>query len=580
MFNNVSELEIGVYNQKKCMLISRNKYKEIVVNNIHLFFPSSFEYEINRLLSAMNDLDRDSLILSIQKEISCGLFIIKFNDEVIVAGSYLDLSLSWLETENEVIISDSSLEIAKKYKLPISYAAVSSYLILNLPFYPFQTCSFWKGVLKISPFHILSISENGVKEVLFNKILPVQDNVDTTIKDIREKIIRNLCAVKNKYSSYSCDVSGGVDSACIAYILNKITSNFKIFHAESNEGSNSDTKWAEYISKDIGIDLNKLHSVGVSGKRFSVKDPYINDIATDSPLLWGDTEGYVEELLNSMYDAPNHIHLIGIGGDELYTPMISAPWSIVHQEGINSIGYIIRYGVLMKRPFVSCIRDLLDNTEYEDEIRKRITDAFKYGDNDKIIRELNWSGDIKVPKWLNIKYKEKSYKWISNLMEKNCYLLDHDRSRFQALQSVIFQKSVFSQIKQVVGAEMDWYAPFLDMDVINDSLTIPSKFSIDVQKTKPILYEILKGIVPVEVFTRGVKGDYSNELFEGYRVAAKEYAGEIRDFELAKMGIIDAEILSSELSMPTALQDRIEYFVRVCVLERWLRQVKKYTNQE
>lgn len=94
--------------------------------------------------------------------------------------------------------------------------------------------------------------------------------------------------------------------------------------------------------------------------------------------------------------------------------------------------------------------------------------------------------------------------------------------------------------------------------------------------TKPILYEILKGIVPEEVFTRGVKGDYSKALYEGYKLAATKYRDNIKNFELVKLGIIDSEKLISELSMPTALQDRVEYFVRVCSLERWVRNLNKY----
>ena len=47
----------------------------------------------------------------------------------------------------------------------------------------------------------------------------------------------------------SSDVSGGVDSATIAFTLNKLIPDFSILHAESSTTANSDTKWATFIVK-------------------------------------------------------------------------------------------------------------------------------------------------------------------------------------------------------------------------------------------------------------------------------------------------------------------------------------------
>lgn len=575
MFNNVNEIDLGVLGGKKCTLISKNKYEQITNGNIVFWCMDRYENDIRKLLFKIGDIDRNSMIFECQKIVEYGVFCFVFKGDMIICGPYLDTSLSWWENDNLLIISDSALEIAKKTKASFSYGALSSYLLLGLPFYPFQTQSFWNDIVKINPFSILIINEKGIEEILLNKLPDVDQNIDSIITDIRHKLISNFCSAKKRYSSYSCDVSGGVDSACIVYAMKKITSELQIFHAESDVKNNSDTEWEEYISKDTGLKLNKLSSISVNGKRFSITETYINKNIPDSPLLWGDTEGYLEELINHIKEAPNHIHLIGIGGDELYTPMESTPWSIVHQEGIKSIIYALKYSFIMKRPFLSCLKDLFDKTNYKDEMKKTIKNAFK-SKNIKSNRELSWSEEITFPKWMKYESKKYSEKWIKDVFDQYNIELDLDRSRFQALQSIIFQKNVFSQINQIAGKKVSWNVPFFNMEIINLSLKIPAKYSMDLKKTKPILYEILKGIVPLEVFTRGVKGDYSYALFDSYRTVAYDYREEIKNFELTKMGIIDAEMLSLELSMPTALQERIEYFMRVCILERWIRQVSKY----
>ena len=115
--------------------------------------------------------------------------------------------------------------------------------------------------------------------------------------------------------------------------------------------------------------------------------------------------------------------------------------------------------------------------------------------------------------------------------------------------------------------------PFLDVEIINYSLSIPVRYRQDINLTKPILYKSTKGIVPKNIFTRGFKGDYSKELYKSYKIAVKEYSQKIRQFKLVEWGIVDADILISELSMPTALHSRIESFERLVSVERWIRIV-------
>lgn len=571
--NYTNEIKINTTNKKDCILISKNKYHQGTYNGVYICCLELFKEQIVKLLQNNHYEDKVILINDIEKILDYGIYVFNLNDETVVGGEFLGTMLSWMIRDNEIIISDSAVEIAKKYKLNLSNDILTMYLILGLPFYPFYTMSFWKEISKIKPYNVLVISESGENEKVITKLPYINHNKDLLIQNIRSHMVEKIREQIVNYSSVSCDVSGGVDSASIAYVLNKLVNNLKIFHAESDKLSNSDTKWAEYIAKDMENDLNKLPSVELSGKRFTVEDEYIGNNLPDSPLLWADTEGYVEELIRKL--STNNIHFIGIGGDELFAPMPSTPWSIVHQEKFKSIIYILKYSILTKNPFFRCIRNLLDNEKYSLELTKKTKKSFE--NNGKVCdSDLSWVDSISIPEWLNYKHIDQCYNLIKNIISKNVEILDKDRGRHQALQSIVFQKKVFSQIKQALNQKTDCCAPFLCKEIIISSLMIPAKYCVSSRMTKPILYEILKGIVPEEVFTRGVKGDYSKALYEGYKLAATKYRDNIKNFELVKLGIIDSEKLISELSMPTALQDRVEYFVRVCSLERWVRNLNKY----
>lgn len=576
MSDFTTEIRFSVTDNKDCLLLSKNKYIKIENNDIYVYCIESFEQDITELLKGQYQDDMELLIEDIERIIDYGIYVLKNKDEYIVGGAFLDTSLSWIEIDNEIVISDSALEIAKKYHFKLSEDVLSTYLILGLPFYPFYTISFWSEISKIKPYNVLKLSSKLVEKISVKSSVGKEVSKEILSKNIRNRMINNIFRQYKKHDSVSCDISGGVDSGTIAYVLKKVSDELKCFHAKSDKLANSDTKWAKYIAKDIGVNLNELSSVEASGKRFNVDDSYIGNIVTDSPLLWADTEGYIEELLKKIPE--RNIHFVGIGGDELYTPMPSAAWSIVHQEKIRSIIYVFKYSLLMKESFFKCLRELLSNKKYYKELNETIESGFK--DNKFKNNSLSWMDAISIPKWLNLEYKDRSYKLVKRVLESGAEPLDQDRSKHQSLESIIFQKKVFSQIKQAFGNRCNCCAPFLDFEVINSSLAIPSRYCIKSGMTKPMLYESLKGIVPERIFIRGVKGDYSDALYEGYKYATDKYKNHIQEFELVKIGIIDSEKLVSELSMPTALQDRIEFFVRVCALERWIRQVNKYMNEE
>ena len=51
-----------------------------------------------------------------------------------------------------------------------------------------------------------------------------------------------------------------------------------------------------------------------------------------SPLLWADSEGYLKSVIGYQKGRKHPTHFLGIGGDELFTPMPSNSWNIVRQE--------------------------------------------------------------------------------------------------------------------------------------------------------------------------------------------------------------------------------------------------------
>ncbi|MGH2233122.1 asparagine synthase-related protein, partial [Enterococcus faecalis] len=150
--------------------------------------------------------------------------------------------------------------------------------------------------------------------------------VESIYSKIRERLLELLSQNTVSYSEISADLSGGVDSATIIYILKALQANVKLYHANADSEWNSDSTWAKLISNDINVIFTSLPSLGSSGKNFEIDRDYSNSVLPDSPLFWADTEGYVESIEHSALTPANATHFTGLGGDELFTPMPANAW--------------------------------------------------------------------------------------------------------------------------------------------------------------------------------------------------------------------------------------------------------------
>ena len=151
--------------------------------------------------------------------------------------------------------------------LKLSTKRLASQFIFELPYYPFQTISLWEELENIKPLNYLEISDKGCLEKRVPSYEVDTKDFNKLIIKIKEEFLNSINHDLNMGNEVSSDVSGGVDSATIAFTLNKLIPDFSILHAESSTTANSDTKWATFIAKNLGRELKKFDSIEKTEKR-------------------------------------------------------------------------------------------------------------------------------------------------------------------------------------------------------------------------------------------------------------------------------------------------------------------------
>lgn len=559
------------------LLISQHQYVKHSKGDLEIYCIPCEYPKVADQIQGTKEFEMSKLALTFQKIVSKGIFVLVDNHEVIVGGALFDVSLSWKMLHDILIISDSASDIARYCDLNISKSAVALNLINSLPYYPFQNIPLWEGVNKIHPFCVLKY---GKKFEEFKVWMPpeLSNDVELTLQNIRERFFDLLRNHTSNYANISADLSGGVDSASIAYALKAHYADIKLYHAKTDSKWNSDSKWAAMFANDMNESLNSLPSIGVSGRRFETDMPYSGLTLPDFPIFWADTEGYVEKIVNLNENYGDSVHFIGVGGDELFTPMPAYAWSVVRQNRMRSVSFGFQYCLLTKTSFLNGVSNLMNNTSFKEALKTEIDIGFGYAKSRRKESALDWFGKITIPAWLAKDYHVPCYQIAVKTLNGISGGLDSDRSKHQALESLLFQRRVLSQLNVIYGSRFTWLAPFLDPKIIESALSIPMRYHIKSGMTKPMLYQATKGIVPREVFTRGFKGDYSTFLYKGYKESVKRNIHAVRDFKIVELGIVDPDILVSELSMPTALHNRVEAFERLSAVERWLHNAMSYPS--
>ena len=72
----------------------------------------------------------------------------------------------------------------------------------------------------------------------------------------------------------------------------------------------------------------------------------------------------------------------------------------------------------MRRPFFSCLLDLLDNRGYSETVIKNLEIVFNES-SAPIKRELGWVDGLQVPDWLSEKSKQESQIFLNSLLFSN-----------------------------------------------------------------------------------------------------------------------------------------------------------------
>lgn len=205
--------------------------------------------------------------------------------------------LYWAIDDDIVLLSTSARSIAGAVGPRLNRNSLAATLIGTLPLGISMRLSPWSRVHAAAPFEILHVDHSLAAHLIpvAPRIDPIADDeaIEEGIAQLRKSLMEAVHYRIRSSAAVTCDISGGVDSAANAYMLQALHRGFNVTRARAHSKWNLDDRWAERIVNDLHLPLIEYPSIGSTSFAYDATSPYAYGNVPETPINWSDTEGYV-----------------------------------------------------------------------------------------------------------------------------------------------------------------------------------------------------------------------------------------------------------------------------------------------
>ena len=472
--------------------------------------------------------------------------------------------LFWSESPSDTVAS-TSLEYLVESGAQLDLCDLTLRTLPLGPLWPFSRQTIWTGIRRLSVAERLDIT--GVRRQasrVWTGIVPKYDRKDI-VSVLANELPLTVARLCENSTHVGVDCSGGLDSTAVAYLAYSKGLEIDAYHVAPADPANEDSVWAMKVISEIGATPVISHNRSVSS--FFVSSAQEQPFDPEGPFVWSAGYSHLNAVATRNRLREINVQLTGFGGDELFTPMPAQLWSCVRENKIRGLGKIRRSAKLNRVPVTNLISEALRSTPFHEAFSNCLAQNVNtYG------VDLSWGVRLRPAKWITRDALNEVQKQVCHLAELEIAPLSIDRSIHQQLLSLSYEVELLRQITRNFGfGELTWRSPFLEREIVIPTLGLSSFDRLNDGRTKLLLRDVTRGIVPDTVFNRIGKGDYSRELFNAIALQREHLRSYFSYCRLADVGIVDADKLLAAIDSGINSTDELHALQSTLETERWLR---------
>ena len=370
----------------------------------------------------------------------------------------------------------------------------------------------------------------------------------------------------------SADLSGGLDSTALCFLADAADADLVTYHTQPLDRTNPDTAWADKAAALLPAARHHILSAGRDENLFDVG--YTTDFAgraPEGPSTWASGLAHIQDLAQRAIAEGSSRHLTGFGGDELFGRMPACAWSLARARPISGLKLVNRYRLANRWSWGATVRALADRSTFAQNLAAVAT-AISAPPPPLNEPDFGWVFAPRMPAWATPEAVAAVRQLLSTAAAEGPGPLDTDRTRHQALASLVFEGTTVRQVNTVLaGTGIVWDAPFLDDRVVEAALATQVDQRLASGRFKPLLTSAVQGIVPADILERRDKGEFSAEAFRGLERNRARILELCEDSQLARLGLIDPAAFRSAVLNPGPMSHHLPPLGTTVASESWLR---------
>ncbi|GAB2592496.1 lasso peptide isopeptide bond-forming cyclase [Streptomyces capparidis] len=431
----------------------------------------------------------------------------------------------------------------------------------------------WRGVGAVAPGAWLELTPDGGHRTHRwwtppEPELPLED----AARQVREALCEAV-EVRTGHGALSADLSGGLDSTVLCYLAASRGADLLTFHWTPADAANEDTAWARRAAADLPCARHRFVASDARPEWLAAtqdRSP-AGRVRPEGPPRWHRNLAQMEHLSRSAAVEGSRLHMMGVGGDELFSPPFAHWWSLVRERPLHGLATVRRLRTANRWSRGDTVRYLADRRSFA----AALADAAD-GLTAPVPRPNDpphgWGVQVRMPPWAEPGAVDAARRLLREAAGDGAEPLHRDRAQHQVLEMVVASGGALREANAALTAlGVPWEAPYLDDRVVEAALRVRVADRGARGRYKPVLAAAVRGLVPERVLQRRSKGEFSAELHEGLRRNRGALVRWCEDLRLARLGLVDAGALRDALLAPMPHVTDLTPFENTLACESWLR---------